>query len=180
MQFEPSESVMASKAEIQLYTTAKTINSMDAMDFRYDYSASDQLGRDYWRVVNTFRFYSVFENQRYYAVVPAGFLTDGASIPRFLWWLFPPWGRYGQAAALHDRLCEVPQLYNESVIHTVNRKYVDRVFYDAMLVVGVPKWKAKLMYLGVRAYAKLPFHKPNYLRRSQKHALEKAWVVRKL
>lgn len=179
MQFQPSESVTASRAEIQQYSTAKTIDPIDTMDIRYDYKASDLLGRDYWRVVTAFRFYSKFENERYYALVPAGFLTDGASIPRLLWWLFPPWGRYGQAAALHDRLCECPQLFNDSVIHTVSRKYVDRVLYDAMLYVGVPKWKAKLMYLGVRVYARWPFRRVNRLRRAQKQALEKAWIIGK-
>lgn len=179
MKFKSLYSYLASNAEVQVYQTAKTIDSIDTMDIRYDYVASDRLGRDYWRVVNTFRFYSLFEGERYYALVPSGFLTDGATIPRFLWWLFPPWGRYGQAAALHDCLCEHPQLYNDAVIHTVSRKYVDRVFYDVMLFVGVPKWKAKLMYLGVRCYAKWPFKKSNALLRSQKQALEKAWIISK-
>lgn len=35
---------------------------------------------------------------------PAGFVTDFASIPRLLWTLIPPRGRYNRAAIIHDFL----------------------------------------------------------------------------
>src|SRR4051794_33564779 len=38
-------------------------------------------------------------------VVPAGFETDFASVPRALTWLLPRYGRYTKAAILHDHLC---------------------------------------------------------------------------
>lgn len=37
-------------------------------------------------------------------VVPEGFITDFASIPRFLWSIYPPTGRYQEAAVIHDWL----------------------------------------------------------------------------
>lgn len=37
-------------------------------------------------------------------VVPAGFITDFATIPRFLHWLVSPYGPYTRAAVLHDWL----------------------------------------------------------------------------
>lgn len=36
--------------------------------------------------------------------IPAGFTSDGASTPRLLWWLLPPWGQYARSAILHDYL----------------------------------------------------------------------------
>lgn len=36
--------------------------------------------------------------------VPAGFITDFASVPRPLWAVFPKWGKYGNAAVIHDYL----------------------------------------------------------------------------
>jgi len=36
--------------------------------------------------------------------LPVGFVTDFASIPRPLWILLPKWGRYGNAAVVHDFL----------------------------------------------------------------------------
>jgi len=37
-------------------------------------------------------------------VVPIGFVTDFATVPRFLQWLFRPYGPYTRAAVLHDYL----------------------------------------------------------------------------
>lgn len=34
-------------------------------------------------------------------IIKRGFITDGATVPWFLWWLFPPLGKYARAAALH-------------------------------------------------------------------------------
>lgn len=36
--------------------------------------------------------------------VPAGFVTDYASIPRGLYWLIPPRGKYNRPAIIHDWL----------------------------------------------------------------------------
>lgn len=35
-------------------------------------------------------------------LVPIGFRTDFASVPKFLWSIFPPTGFYQRAALLHD------------------------------------------------------------------------------
>ena len=32
--------------------------------------------------------------------VPKGFVTDFASVPRPIWWLFPPWAKYGNATVV--------------------------------------------------------------------------------
>ena len=73
--------------------------------------------------------------------VPNGFVTDFASIPKWLHWLMPPIGRYGKAAVIHD------YLYVNAI---ESKEYADNIFYDAMLVLKVSKWKAKIMYLGVK------------------------------
>jgi hypothetical protein len=79
--------------------------------------------------------------------VPAGFLTDLASIPRLLWTpLGHPAGRYAQAAVLHDWLLDVA---------AVPRARADRIFLEAMQVLGVPSLQRWLMYAGVRAWGML-------------------------
>lgn len=45
-----------------------------------------------------------YEGKRDRFPVPVGFETDFASVPRPLWPLFPPTGRYTRAAVLHDWL----------------------------------------------------------------------------
>lgn len=73
--------------------------------------------------------------------VPVGFQTDFASVPRALWWVFPTWGTYGNAAVIHD------WLYYEQ---TRSRKDADEVFLEAMGVLGVPGWKRTLLFMAVR------------------------------
>jgi hypothetical protein len=77
-------------------------------------------------------------------VVPAGFRTDGASVPRLLWWLWPPFGgRYDQAATLHDYLYRTK--YQD-----LARVVADAIFLEAMAVLGVPPRTRWCIYLGVR------------------------------
>lgn len=75
--------------------------------------------------------------------VPAGFSSDGASIPRLLWWLIghPFESRFAAAAFLHDRLYGT---------HEVTRAEADRIFLEALRVLGAAEWRCRLMYAGVR------------------------------
>jgi len=75
--------------------------------------------------------------------VPLHFTTDFASVPRPLWWIFPPWGKYGNAAVLHD--C----LYWYQVMP---RAECDRVFLRAMLSSGTGKKVARTLFLAVRLF----------------------------
>lgn len=74
-------------------------------------------------------------------VIPAGFVTDLATIPRWLWSIFPPHDYYAKAAILHDYLYETA---------TGTKEEADYVFYEALGVLGMPKWQRKLFYWGVR------------------------------
>ena len=78
--------------------------------------------------------------------VPAGFPTDFASIPRGLWNILPPVGKYDAAAMCHD------WLYQTGMYHgvTVDRGDADRVLLEAMEVLGVARWQRWAIYLGVR------------------------------
>lgn len=80
--------------------------------------------------------------------VPAGFITDFASIPRFFWRLLPPTGQYGKAAVVHDYLYST---------HLVSKAIADKVFLEGMLVLEVPPWKARLMYQAVHVFGGGPF-----------------------
>jgi hypothetical protein len=81
--------------------------------------------------------------------VPAGFITDGASIPRPLWWLLPTWGRYSRAAVIHDYLCTLVRR-GKAHPQAPTRKAADAVFYDALVVCGVSRLVRWAMWIGVR------------------------------
>ena len=90
--------------------------------------------------------------------VPAGFETDLASIPRILWSWLPPHGRYAKAALLHDWLysvqstpspCALPPTHPDSSGEH-DRAFADRVFLEAMAVLGVSAPVRYLLYAAVR------------------------------
>jgi hypothetical protein len=109
---------------------------------RYDAQASGILGADYSRVIGGFRYWI---DDLTYVDVEDGFLSDGASSPRVLWWLIPPWGEYGQTVVLHDWLCErsfINKITPSGVVKIdLTRKQIDEILYEANEVAGVSKSK---------------------------------------
>ncbi len=107
-----------------------------------------------WRVARAFQFYSAKQDKSY--SVHRGFRTDLASVPR---WIPIAWalaGGTGNAAAvLHD------YLYRHGLFtgQVENRAEADAVFLEAMEVTGVPIWRRRLMYLGVRVGGRSSFNK---------------------
>jgi hypothetical protein len=78
-------------------------------------------------------------------VVPAGFQTDFASIPRWLNWLIPKYGkRYNKAAVLHDHLCI------EARGGRFSRRDADGLFRRCLREASVIYWRRRLMWIGVR------------------------------
>lgn len=100
----------------------------------------ERAGSDKWRVVYPLEFASAKFNRIF--TVPAGVLTDFASVPRlpFAYWLF---GNVAQeAAVLHD--------HAYSGGFGLSRKQADDLFYEASKASGVAGWRAWPMWLGVR------------------------------
>lgn len=86
--------------------------------------------------------------------VPAGFMTDLASIPRLpLVWL--AWGdRAHRPAVLHD------YLYRLDSVPIVERSLADYLFREAIISTGASAWKiAYPMWMGVRLGGWGSYHK---------------------
>lgn len=90
-------------------------------------------------------------------IVPAGFITDFATVPRFLHWLVLPYGAYTRAAVLHDYLLtELAGWWRSGT----GRGYIgsppadsrdtDGIFRRAMKDLGVPGPKRWIMWTAVR------------------------------
>jgi hypothetical protein len=97
-----------------------------------------------------------WDDGRVGVIIPAGFMSDGASVPQFLWWFLPPWGdRSTFAALLHDYLLDRLQGFvpGGAVTGVANRAACDGLFLAALLVLGVPRWRATLAWAGVRAHS---------------------------
>ena len=96
-----------------------------------------------WKLVKKFIYHVGSKYSRELIRVPAGFVTDFASSPFFIWSFIPAWGRYGKAAVVHDYLYQT---------QTRTRKEADDIFREAMIVLKVNPVRVFLMYWGVRLF----------------------------
>ena len=147
---------------------------------RFDHSASKALGKDYWRVHDSFRYYIGSVYSDFYVDVKAGKLTDGASIPFPFRGLLQVWSDYGQAIVVHDLLCdtyEATKLVNgvETKVK-MSRVEIDDILIEAMGILKVPEWKRDLMEIGLTLY-RLFFNPKGPKPSDKKMALEAEYVA---
>lgn len=85
-------------------------------------------------------------------VIPKGFITDFASIPRAFWSILPPISPfYVKAAVIHDFIyTSQGKLPNIKRVYT--RKDADLLFLEIMILENAPTWKRNIMYAAVRAF----------------------------
>lgn len=87
---------------------------------------------------------AVYVNDKTY-LIPAGFKTDLASIPKPLWWLYAPNDSETiSASILHDWLY--------CCVKNVTRKEADLIFYQALIDNGASYYKAFKYYTAVRLF----------------------------
>lgn len=110
----------------------------------------EMLDHYQWRVVQEFSYFTDALPERTVIVVPAGSITDLTSVPRLLWTIFPPIGKYAKAAIIHDYLYD-QALYSKAI--------ADSVFYEAMGVLEVPQWRRWVMYQAVKWFGRGNYQK---------------------
>ena len=96
-----------------------------------------------WKVVDEF-IYQTDVDHLSRIHVPAGFLTDFASVPKVFWNIMAPTGMYGKAAVIHDYLYRTPK--------QASKADADNVFAEAMQALGVGWWTRNIMYQGVHRF----------------------------
>jgi len=92
--------------------------------------------------------------------VPERTPTDFYSVPRLLWWKYPPTGIGRKAAHVHDVLCQkrFPVQYIDDhgeaceCVHPVSSKEAAWIFREAMEVALVPPRERWWKYQGVRSW----------------------------
>ena len=92
-------------------------------------------------VENSFRFLS----SKGTITVPAGFATDGASIPRIFWNIFEPFGAYFHAALIHD-FCY------SNLDKAFTRREADDLLNEGMRALGVNWFTRQAVYRSVRLF----------------------------
>jgi hypothetical protein len=103
-------------------------------------------GTPRYRLIEPLVYSRDLDGDGLHVIVPAGFETDFASIPRMFWPLLPHDGPWAQASVVHDYLYERG---------TCSRFLADAIFRDAMAALGVPWYRRVPMYYAVRLFGGL-------------------------
>ena len=121
-----------------------------------DGRASIKAGRCTWRLAAPISYDVGAKDSGETITVPAGATTDFASVPRFAWSIIPPDGPWLKAAVIHDWLyrtrgtCALGGEVYRTRPAPYTRAEADRIFKEAMEVLGVPAWKRAVIYAAVR------------------------------
>jgi len=112
-------------------------------------SGNDQYGWRLWRLAEPLVYEVGCLGSGRVIRVHKDFVTDGPSIPSFLWPVLPVWGSWGRAGVIHDYLC---CLIAQNTPHpeAPTRDDADRIFLEAMEVLEVGRVQKYLLYWGVR------------------------------
>lgn len=98
----------------------------------------EQIGESRWKLIRPITYYPNAEISYH---IPAGFITDLASVPRPFRWLVNTSGKYSAAAILHDFLMTQED---------VSTATADRVFREAMEDLHVDFLRVWMMWAAVR------------------------------
>lgn len=114
----------------------------------YSWMTEKEKNKKWYRLFSSLRFKN---DDGSITSIPAGFVTEGASIPRGLWSLVgsPFTGNYIEGAIIHDYRYWLA-LTAKRPIGT--RKEADDIFLKTMIFYGTPEREAKLKYWAVRLF----------------------------
>lgn len=98
-----------------------------------------------WEILMPFEYHVGTYPSEEVIQVPTGTVTDLVSTPRLLWAIFPPHGKWAKAAIIHD------YLYDQAI---GSKRWADKIFLEAMTVLGVPRWRKYLAYWAVRLFGR--------------------------
>ena len=93
-----------------------------------------------WELVEPFTYHAKTDS----FTIPAGFITDFASVPRLVVWLLPRYGQWTAAAILHDYLWALSRKGE------FEKSDADGIFNRSMRELGVPFLRRWIMWTAVR------------------------------
>lgn len=134
-----------------------------------------------WKVLEDFRFYFDDDRPAAYVLVPAGFITDLASVPGFLGFIVQKDGDFAQAAVTHD-FCyrhrgdvvwlDMPLNLPPQKGQPLTRSQQDGVFMHGMGVLGTALPIRFIMWRAVRRFGWISYPTPE--EEAEKNAQEAA------
>lgn len=113
------------------------------------------------------RGYTGYTYTPYTIIVPVGFVTNFASIPKIFHSILTPAGVHGKATVIHDNLySDIKSIFIGDLLQCTSwtdmiiaqefmeqsRELADNIFREAMEVLSVKPWKRNVMYTMVRLF----------------------------
>ena len=127
-------------------------------EFYSDLSAT-AIPPNRWRLDKPLRYLTLVTGKPEDIVAESGFDTDLASIPRLVRPILPGNGKERRAAVMHDKVYRSGGLFVLKSGGSLTRKQCDQMMLEGMLVDGVLKHRAYLIYWGVRSGGWVTFNK---------------------
>lgn len=111
-----------------------------------------------FEIIERFEYYSK-KYDGFTVIIPEGFRTDFASVPRAFWGIIPPIGRYSKACVVHDWLID------NIGLHRLEIGDINSLLFEAMVVLEVKPFYKYTIYGGVLFYWKIGRHIANAVRK---------------
>jgi len=87
-----------------------------------------------------------------YVIVSPRFNSDGITVPRLFWFLYPPWGHAAtRAAILHDYLLHRLKTFPHPRVST--RRLADNIFFEALKACRVNIVSCYVLWGAVRLFS---------------------------
>jgi len=103
------------------------------------------IGKNIWINLEQFVYHVGSYPSKEIIIVPIGYITDFATVPRIFWTVISPVDRHAKAAVIHDFLYDYPECYS--------RKEIDEIFLEALNVLDIKSWKKNCLFYGVRLFS---------------------------
>jgi len=163
------------------FTTDLDIRLLDYAAYLLDVEKNEALPEDlydgeHWQLNEEFDYEIGVKGSGKTIHVPKGYITDFASVPKIFWNIFPPTGKYGKAAVIHDYLYSHNGIFSykdkDGIWQTeiLNRQECDAEFAVAMIALRVGWLTRRLMYRGVRVGGGWTWK--NYLKKQKRVVLD--------
>lgn len=98
------------------------------------------IGKNLFRLTEPLEYHVGRYPSEEVIIVPAGFVTDFASVPRVFWSIISPIDNHANAAVVHD------YMYQTNYASKLECEYI---FREAMQVLDVPGWKEFCIFWAV-------------------------------
>ena len=120
----------------------------------------EPIDKTLWRLTEKFEYHIGCYPSDQLILVPVGFITDFASVPKLFWPIIAPNGKHGKAAVIHD-YCYATGCCSKTKS--------DKIFLEGMEILKVKQWKREVIYWSVFIFGWGPWYKHRYRNKKREH-----------